>query len=171
MEIILPENKIEFRIGSKFFEGNFKGTHENNILVEIKNQKLKVPFNKISSLEKRKEKTPAKEIKEFKQICEGEIIPNATQTIKLTDTNTTELFRLLIRLGNPDTDLPEDYATGYTSSLMTFHNPTEYERVKNYLDKWGYTYKYVGDPNAYARSEPNHKPQTVSPYPKNVHEN
>ena len=165
VDVIKKGEHIDLYIKNKLYEGVYHGTHNDYVLAKIEDKKIKIPFHKISFMESKKSKTPSEEISKFRKICEGEILPNVSNTLKI-DVSTGELLDILMKLNNNDMDTETDYS----GALMTFHNSDEYNKVISFLKKYGYKYKNIGDPNTFTDSDIGHKENTTSPYPKNVHE-
>lgn len=179
MKLIKKGDEIAIKAKGRVFEGTYKGTHQDTILAEIKDRKVRIPMNDIETMDHKRTiqpKSVSEAISHYKQIVNerlgtddygANLLPQNNMTISV-DLDPYTLYRTLLRMPDPDQYDEPDNTFSYTDSLMTFHNPTEFEKAKQFLNSEGVGFKEIGREDTW--TEPDHEPQNVSPYPKNVHD-
>jgi hypothetical protein len=180
MQLIKKGDEIAVKAKGRIFEGVYKGTHKSCVLAEIKDRKVRIPMSDIESLGAKRDiqpKSVSEAISHYRQIVNERLgtggdygthlLANQPMTISI-EAGVYELYRLLLRMADPSQYGEPESNFSYTDSLMTFHNPTEYERAKEFLNKQGIKFTDIGNKDQF--TDKDHQPQTVSPYPKNVHD-
>lgn len=180
MRFVNKNDAITITTSKKTYEGYYKGQGSNSIYINSDGKKKAVPFHLIESLDVDRD-IPVSSIQEmmsyYKNLLNerngvhdgygNDLLPRGSMSLSI-EANAYELYRMLIKMGDPSMYQTPDSAFGYTDSLMTFHNPIEYERVKDFLKNHGYKFSEIGGTDT--NTEDDHKENSVSPYPKNVHD-
>lgn len=180
MRFINKNDPLTVTTSRKTYEGFYQGQEKNSIVLSEGNKKYKIPFKSIQSLTPERD-IPVNSIQEmmsyYKSLLNERsgvhdeygygLLPRGSMTLSI-DANAYELYRALLKMPDPSMYTTPDNSFGYTDSLMTFHNPTEYERTKEFLKKFGYGFTEIGMTDD--STEEDHVANVTSPYPKNVHD-
>jgi hypothetical protein len=180
MKVIKRGDEIAVKAKGRIFEGVYKGKHKNCLLAEIKDRKVRIPMSDIENMGPKRNITPksvSEAISHYRRIVNerlgtddnygSNLLPQNNMTISV-DLDAYSLYRTLLKMPDPEQYDEPDNTFSYTDSLMTFHNPTEFEKAKQYLQSQGVNFHEIGREDTW--TEEDHEPQNVSPYPKNVHD-